>query len=229
MRLVRSGPLPPALNLALDEALLRSGTETLRLYAWDPPGLSLGFFQRAAEFQPPPGYVLVRRPTGGGAIAHAGELTVAWIGRRRRVDEAYAAMNAVVAEALRTLGVQTAPGAGEPEAAPRGLCFDAHTRYDILARGRKVFGSAQRRARDRFLLHGSLVLRRNPLAQGAISVEEVTGAAPERDAAERAVVAAAERLWGVAFREEAPSAAEQADAERLVAERYSNPSWTRRR
>jgi lipoate-protein ligase A len=229
MRLIRSGPLPPALNLALDEALLRSGTETLRLYAWDPPGFSLGFFQRAAEFEPPPAYVLVRRPTGGGAIAHAGELTVAWIGRRRRVDEAYAAMNAVVADAARALGVETEGGAGEPEAAPRGLCFDAHTRYDLLARGRKLFGSAQRRARDRFLLHGSLVLARNPLARGAISVEEVTGAAPRFADAEGAVVAAAERAWGVRFRAGAPSAAEWQDAERLVASRYGNDAWTRRR
>lgn len=229
MRLVRSGPLPPALNLALDEALLRSGTETLRLYAWEPPGLSLGFFQRAAEFEAPPGYALVRRPTGGGAIAHAGELTIAWIGRRRRVDEAYAAMNAVVGDALRTLGVDAVPGAGEPEAAPRGLCFDAHTRYDLLALGRKVFGSAQRRGRGRFLLHGSLVLARNPLARGAISVEEITGAAPSRTAAERAVIASAERGWAVRFRSAPPTAAEWQHAERLVAERYANDAWTFRR
>ena len=90
MRLLRTGALHPATNLALDEALLRSGTETLRLYAWDPPGLSLGFFQRAAEFDAPPGFVMVRRPTGGGAIAHTGELTLSWVGRRRRVDDAYA-------------------------------------------------------------------------------------------------------------------------------------------
>ena len=114
MRLIRSGPLDPALNLALDEALLRSGVDTLRLYAWDPPGLSLGYFQRAAEFECPPGYRLVRRPTGGGAIAHTGELTIGWIGRRRRVDDAYAVVNELVATAVARLGVETAPGAGEP-------------------------------------------------------------------------------------------------------------------
>ena len=50
MRLLRTGALDPALNLALDEALLQSGRDTLRLYGWDPPGLSLGYFQKAARF-----------------------------------------------------------------------------------------------------------------------------------------------------------------------------------
>ena len=95
VRLIRSGALPPELNLALDEALLRSGRETLRLYAWDPPGLSLGFFQRAAGIPCPPGFRLVRRPTGGGAIAHTGELTITWVGARRHVEEVYGEINLV--------------------------------------------------------------------------------------------------------------------------------------
>ena len=65
MRLIRTGDLDPATNLALDEALLRSGEETLRLYGWEPAGLSIGFFQRAEEFAGIEGFRLVRRPTGG--------------------------------------------------------------------------------------------------------------------------------------------------------------------
>ena len=50
-RLLDSGPGSPALNMATDEVLLRSAGErpTLRLYAWDPPAISLGYFQRACE------------------------------------------------------------------------------------------------------------------------------------------------------------------------------------
>ncbi len=229
MRLIRSGALSPELNLALDEALLRAGTETLRLYAWDPPGLSLGFFQRAEEFECPAGYRMVRRPTGGGAIAHTGELTIAWIGRRRRVDAAYREINAWVTAALAKFGIAVVAGDGEPEAAPPGLCFDAHTRYDLLARGRKVFGSAQRRGGNRFLLHGSLVLEPNPLSRGAVSVAELADRPVERAEMEQAVVAAVQEVAGVVPRAGAPSAGEWAEAERLVSRRYGSEAWTRRR
>jgi lipoate-protein ligase A len=229
VRLIRSGALAPELNLALDEALLRSGVPTLRLYAWDPPGFSLGVFQRAEGVACPPGFRLVRRPTGGGAIAHTGELTIAWIGTRRRVDEAYAVMNAIVARAALSFGVRVKPGAGEPEAAPEGLCFDAHTRYDLLAGEGKLFGSAQRRGGGRFLLHGTLVLERNPVSKGAVSLSEAAGRAVTRAEAEAAVIREAEGAWGAGFVAASPSAEEWGLAERLVLERYGNDAWTRRR
>jgi len=229
MRLIRSGALDPALNLALDEALLRSGRDTLRLYDWDPPGLSLGYFQRADTVRCPPGYRLVRRPTGGGAIAHVGELTISWVGARRRVEDAYARMNEVVAVAVAAFGIDVHAGRAEPVAAPEGLCFDSHTCYDLLAGGGKLFGSAQRRAGDRFLLHGSLVLARNPSARGAVSLAELAGRAVERSEAERAVIAAASRVWDVRLVAEGPTPEEWNVARSLVSGRYAAEGWTRRR
>jgi len=225
VRLLRTPPAPPAFNLALDEALLRVGTPTLRLYAWDPPGYSLGFFQKRAEHDAPPGFEVVRRPTGGGAIAHVGELTISWVGMRKRVDEAYAEMNAAVTRALRRAwNVRARPGAAQPEAAPHGLCFDAHTCYDLLVAGRKIFGSAQRRTRDRFLLHGTFVLQRNPLSRGAIALEEIVGPVSRR-AAEDAVIDA----WAEPLEEGALTPEERGEADRLIAERYGRESWTSRR
>jgi len=229
VRLIRSGALAPAWNLALDEALLRSGLKTLRLYAWAPPGFSLGYFQKAAAFAPPPGYELVRRPTGGGAIAHVGELTVSWVGRRRRVEAVYASINAIVSRAVARLGIEVSTGDEEPEAAPAGLCFDAHTRYDLMARGRKFFGSAQRRAGGRFLLHGSLVLDPNPLARGAVSLGELAGRAVRRQEAELLVIAAAREVLGVDFFAQSPAAEEWERARCLVSRRYADPLWTRKR
>jgi lipoate-protein ligase A len=208
MRLILSGDGPPAFNLALDEALLRSGVPTLRLYGWDPPGLSLGFFQRGAEFAGTPGYQLVRRPTGGGAILHENEVTIAWIGVRCRVERAYEIVNAMVAAALRSFHIEVRPGTEQPEAAPAGLCFDAHTCYDLIAGNRKLFGSAQRRAGPAFLLHGTLVL----------------GSIP-RDEMERALVEAAP--WPLEPGE--PTKSELAHARRLVSKRYGNDAWTLRR
>ena len=80
--------------------------------------VSLGFFQRAAEFSNIAGFNLVRRPTGGGAIAHTGELTLAWIGARRRVDVVYETINGIVASALQRIGIEVEPGSAEPQAAP---------------------------------------------------------------------------------------------------------------
>jgi len=229
MRMIRSGAGDPAFNLALDEALLRAGAEALRLYAWDPPGYSLGFFQRAAEHAVPEGFVLVRRPTGGGAIAHTGELTISWTGGRRRVEEVYTETNAIVTAALARLGVRVVPGTGRPEAAPPGLCFDAHTSYDLLGEGRKVFGSAQRRGGTRFLMHGTLVLEPNRWAAGSISVRELAGRPVPRREMEEAVLAAAADVLGTAFQPSEPTSAELEIADRLVSERYANDGWTHRR
>jgi lipoate-protein ligase A len=229
MRVLRTGPGHPRFNLAFDEALLRCGSEALRLYAWDPPGLSIGFFQKAAEHPPPEGFVLVRRPTGGGAIAHTGELTISWTGTRRRVEEVYADTNAIITAAVHRLGIEVERGSAEPEAAPHGYCFDSYTRYDLLAGGRKFFGSAQRRGADRFLMHGSLVLDPNPWARGAISLSELAGRPVGREEMEIAVIESARRIWGVSMEPDAPSHRERAEADRLVLERYDSEKWNRRR
>src|SRR5262249_35711609 len=68
-----------ATQVADDEALLESAAATgrpaLRFYTWDPPTLSLGYFQPFADRLP--GLPVVRRMTGGGAIVHHHELTYA--------------------------------------------------------------------------------------------------------------------------------------------------------
>ena len=53
-RLIDTGPLDGASNMAIDEALLDSfdperSTPMLRLYGWNPPALSFGRFQDAGK------------------------------------------------------------------------------------------------------------------------------------------------------------------------------------
>lgn len=74
-RFLRSGRLGPAENMAVDEAVLLAHSEgkvppTLRFYGWDPPTLSIGYFQKAedeVDFAAvrQNGIGFVRRPTGG--------------------------------------------------------------------------------------------------------------------------------------------------------------------
>ncbi len=84
IRVIQDGTLDGPTNMARDEALMtRVGRSesppTLRLYQWDPPTISLGYFQSYADYEslPAPAGTLsvVRRLTGGGAILHDLELT----------------------------------------------------------------------------------------------------------------------------------------------------------
>src|SRR5437016_676886 len=82
-RLIVTGPLPGATNMALDEALLdsaiRGGPPAVRLYTWQPAALSLGVNQPLGEVNAGEcarrGFDLVRRMTGGRAVLHQHELT----------------------------------------------------------------------------------------------------------------------------------------------------------
>ena len=60
-RLLRSGAAAPDYNLALDSALLSSHDDraVLRLYAWNPAALSLGWFQPIEALAPLIGHVQI--------------------------------------------------------------------------------------------------------------------------------------------------------------------------
>lgn len=79
----------PAWNMAVDEAILEARLQgivppTLRFYGWAPPAVSLGYAQKLsptvlAEINRA-GLDVVRRPTGGRAVLHDGELTYSFVG-----------------------------------------------------------------------------------------------------------------------------------------------------
>lgn len=170
--LLLDSPRPGWENMAIDSALLDladgAGAAYLRLYQWEPHCLSFGRHEPArrrydVERIRTQGLACVRRPTGGRAVWHARELTyavtapVAAFGGLR---EAYGAIHAMFATALRALGASPSlatrhapvPGVGS------GPCFAAPVGGEVLLGGRKVLGSAQLRQREAFLQHGSLLL-----------------------------------------------------------------------
>ncbi|MGE5221791.1 MAG: biotin/lipoate A/B protein ligase family protein, partial [Omnitrophica WOR_2 bacterium] len=88
-RLIQTPPSRGAWNMAVDETLLEaigrdSRQPVLRLYAWEPACLSLGYAQPGADADRESlrknHWDLVRRPTGGKAILHTDELTYSVIG-----------------------------------------------------------------------------------------------------------------------------------------------------
>ncbi len=175
-RLVLSPPAEGAVNMAIDHALLESVAEgasppTLRLYAWDPPCLSLGYAQPAEDVDPHAlaqrGWTWVRRPTGGRAILHTDELTYAVVGPEGHPDLAggvlasYRRLSQGLLAGLRRLGL---PASVQAQAdLPEGLkhnpaCFEVPSTYEITVDGRKLIGSAQVRRRRAVLQHGAIPL-----------------------------------------------------------------------
>ena len=73
-RLILHPAASPARNMAIDESLLRHvQSPVLRIYSWDQPCVSIGYFQKAQLA--PTDRPMVRRFTGGGLVEHGKDLT----------------------------------------------------------------------------------------------------------------------------------------------------------
>ncbi len=193
-----------ARHMAVDTALLTiAASTTLRLYAWTPPALSLGWFQDVGDVSAyrSAGYDVVRRPTGGGAVIHHHEVTYAFVVSADHpglvglsTEESYAVIHAPVIAALSSLGADVvAPtSAPPPSGGPDGprLCFDRTASVDLVHGGKKVVGSAQRRLGRRIMQHGSIILRTNSFQPSTGSLEDVLGTSVDPERVATAVEAA---------------------------------------
>jgi lipoate-protein ligase A len=168
-------------NMRRDSALLARvseapGEPVLRLFGFDPEGITLGYSQRPEheldlERCRRDGVAWAVRPTGGRAIFHAEEWTYSlsssnadpdWGGDRAT---AYARVSRAVLESLRALGVpaELAPGSRARRgsngwAGASAPCFASTARHEIVLAGRKLVGSAQRRTATGLLQQGSVLL-----------------------------------------------------------------------
>lgn len=178
VRVLFHPPLEGALNMGADDVLLAGGhsdfTYTVRFYGWRRPTVSLGYSQPYAEgfdevLAAREGVDVVRRRTGGRAVLHARELTYSVAGPAEEgplaggIHSTYRAIATGLEAGLARLGaeVEVVRSRGRRRSRDQpGACFAARSRYEILASGRKLLGSAQRRAAGRILQHGSLPLSR---------------------------------------------------------------------
>jgi lipoate-protein ligase A len=229
--------------MARDEHLLHSPTlrpAALRIYAWFPPTISLGYFQRYDDVDHLPdevrGLPIVRRPTGGGAILHDREVTYCLI-----VDDSLPVARQAPAVLYRLAhgcwrdaiagdqpGARLAPDSF-PFPSPRSgpfFCFEKPGQTDLLLGDQKLLGSAQRRTPGRILQHGSLLLGRRFAAHPGTHLGEPPGALVERWIA--AFIAALAAALQLEPRPAAWSDEQLADvAERR--QRYAGEDWTRLR
>jgi lipoate-protein ligase A len=238
-RFLDGGWATGARQMAVDDALLTlckrdQSPPTLRLFGFRPACLSLGRLQPANQIPCPPGLDLVRRPTGGGAVVHRGDICYSIVlplshplAAGSIVDSYGRLANGLVASleglGLPPLAATAAPG----EWQRRAWCFEAVAPHELTLGGRKLVGSAQARRGGALLQQGSIRLASEPAeAPRATSLQEELGRSVSwRELAEALVLGFA-RAWGIEVRPGELSAEEEELACRLERERYADLGWT---
>lgn len=139
----------------------------LRLYTWSPAAISLGYHQqRYPDFWScltwnNAAVDLVRRPSGGRAVLHQGDLTYAVIvsGMPGNRMLAYQAICQILIRGWRSLGVELHYGEAGRGYIHNPNCFETATGADLVTSDSiKLIGSAQLRRGDALLQHGSMRL-----------------------------------------------------------------------
>ena len=160
------------LQMAIEKWLLHQHlqgkiTPTLRFYTWQPVSISLGYHQKSypeywqnLTWQGTP-VDIVRRPTGGRAVLHQGDLTYSLItsGLSGSRIESYKAICEFLIQGWRSLGIELSYGSAGRGYINNPNCFGTSTVADlILPNGKKFIGSAQARKQGTILQHGSMML-----------------------------------------------------------------------
>ena len=207
-------PHGAALNMALDEVLLRRATQpTLRIYRWARASVSFGYFEKVEEVRSVwGGRELVRRWTGGGVVPHGEDFTYSVFApagseiERLAPMDCYRVIHACIGRMLfaRGIAVSVAPTAAQKISA---ACFENPARFDLLGTDGKIAGAAQRRTRWGLLHQGS-----------------IQGITLPADFAARFAEGLASRV-----KRRPVSSEEFADAEDLAAHKYATVAWMEKR
>lgn len=161
--------------MAVDEAIFMSvidgdGSPTLRFYDWRPSCISLGYFQKSSVVNigncKKLAIDVVRRPTGGRAVLHEDEITYSIVlpiplGREGNIPATFRMINQGIISGLSRVGIRSSFHKGTPKAHRSPLCFSSPSKYEVLAGGKKIIGSAQVRRKGILLQQGSLPLNVN--------------------------------------------------------------------
>jgi lipoate-protein ligase A len=222
--LLKSGKCDGAFNMALDELLLenvaRIGKPVLRFYGWAEPAATFGYFQKFSEVEratllrP-----LIRRPTGGGIVPHDADWTYSAVfppGHEWHLlaaIESYRRIHTWIQSAFAKLKVETELAPCCKKTLP-GQCFVGYEKFDLLWRGKKIAGAAQRRNKLGLLIQGSV---QPPPVEIA------------RTDWENAMRGAAEKEFAVEWTDFSTNAELHRQAEILAREKFSQADYNQKR
>jgi len=249
-RLLQTGAHTASQNMAIDQAILDAHSRgkvppTVRFYAWNPPAISIGYFQSLAEEVDVDacqhlGVDYVRRITGGGAVFHDAELTYSIV-----ISEAHPAIPKNILQSYGRIC----------NALIRGLAhLGIHSRYapinDIIVEGKKISGNAQTRKQNTVLQHGTILLdvdvdtmfsvlkvpnekikdkMISDVKQRVTSVHHVQGTTPEFNTVADALKKGFEDEFSIKFIKEQLTSDEKALAKQFEEECFSKQEWNFRR
>ena len=181
-RLIIDPELDGRENMAVDEAISRvmdsnkgsagvtlrrtfeESAPTLRLYGWKEPTISIGYMQEEERFNES-GLPVVRRITGGRAVLHDMEVTYSIITGSDNplfssgIEGAYALISGCIINALKDVSIEAGFSRGVKglKGAARDACFYTPSKHEVIIDGRKLVGSSQRRFKNAFIQHGSIL------------------------------------------------------------------------
>jgi lipoyl(octanoyl) transferase len=173
-RMIMSGPSGGPGNMALDEAIFtvqaqkESFIPTIRIYTWESPCVTIGYFQKYADFnndnQP-----IIRRLTGGLSVLHGSDISYALITNDQHwqyvydQEKTYKEIHAFIKEALAGIGIASEFVSQKQETPANSksntVCVKTFYEHDLHNAEKKIVGSCQRRRGKNLLVQGSIHLQ----------------------------------------------------------------------
>ncbi len=165
-------------NMATDAELLKSLSEfprpILHTYKWHRPSITYGYFIKPFDLLNQDSLSdyaidLARRPTGGGITLHLGDLAYSVLIPAGHPNYSLCTLtNYAYIHSMLSKAIQRCFSKIIPELVPQPLiakhpshalfCMAHPIQYDLLIKGKKVAGGAQRRTKYGFLHQGTVCL-----------------------------------------------------------------------
>jgi lipoate-protein ligase A len=248
-------PLNGSWNMAVDDYLFHSLPESpstyLRFYRWQRPTVSLGYSQNIRrvvdlKYCEEQGVDIVRRMTGGKLVLHHKEVTYSVCSSdgetfTSKLVDSYRLISEALMRGLRRMGLKPCLADAPPDSYLRGNlpCFSYPARNEVEVNGKKIIGSAQKRAGSRFIQHGSIPLEEDEGGLNAVSflkgeesllrmtsLSQALGKTVSFDWAVEHFISGISEFFGVKLRPKIFDDAEKRVILSIEKERYLNKDWT---
>lgn len=195
---------------------------SLRFYSWKPVTLSIGRNQDISEINLEQCKSLnidvVKRPTGGKAVLHQGEITYSFTAGKKDgfsndIFDSYIQISKAIILGLEQFSKEINFSIGDQPAntyATKSFCFSSSTVSDINYLGKKIVGSAQFRKTNNFLQHGSILIEQDfDILQNLffkdieinslINLSEIIGFIPDYNQIKSCIIKAFEQYFSINF------------------------------
>lgn len=167
-RLIISKPDTGPNNMALDEALFTAHVEgesdcpSLRIYGWESPCITIGYFQEYSKFMDS-GLSITRRLTGGLMVKHSNDVSYSFIASKKHWEhvydqtKTYELIHSAIKQGLKFTGIETDFCVDYQTSSAKGnICTKTFYRHDLQSNNKKIAGSCQRRRGAYLLQQGSI-------------------------------------------------------------------------